>query len=140
MAACGRSAQMARRHFASLARLREGDGSDRFFCMKWHENLYTGESVRKKYKKVKWKIMHHAGQLRVYVISLASGRDNLLDIIPSWELLQKHYPSRDLYVVGLAGSYDEALELAGHIVSDVYRKTGGFDVKGFIRQKGPAGI
>lgn len=108
--------------------------------MEWHEDLYAGESVKKKLKKVKWKIMHHAGQLRVYVITLASGQDNLLDLIPSRELLQKGYPKKNLYVVGLAGNYDEALELAGHIVSDVYRATGGFDVRSYIRPEGKQGI
>ena len=100
--------------------------------MKWHKDLYTGESILRKQQKVKWKIMHNAGQLRVYVITLASNRQNLLDIIPARELLQKHYPKRNLYVIGLAGNYQEALEVAGHIISDVYSKTGDFDVRGYI--------
>lgn len=104
--------------------------------MKWHEDLYVGESIRHKQKKVKWKIMHNVGQVFVYVITLAGNEENLLDIIPARELLQKYYPRKDLYVIGLAGSYREAAELAGHIVSEVYRATGGFDVRGYIRQKG----
>lgn len=103
--------------------------------MEWHEDLYLGSSVRHRYRKVKWKIMHNAGQLRVYVITLASNEKNLLDIIPSWELMQKHYPKSGLFVVGLAGSYDEALELAGHIINDVYRTTGNFDVRSYIQQR-----
>lgn len=108
----------------------------RVFCMRWHEDLYAGESVRPKLKRVKWKIAHNAGQLRVYVITLASNGSNLLDIVPAWELMQKYYPKKSLCVIGLAGNYEEALELAGHIISDMYRQTGGFDIKGFIRQKG----
>lgn len=104
--------------------------------MEWHEDLYLGSSVRHKQKRVKWKILHHAGQLRVYVITLASNRENLLDIIPSWELMQKYYPKHGLYIVGLAGCYSEALELAGNIINDVYRATGGFDVRSYIRQQG----
>lgn len=108
----------------------------RVFCMEWHKDLYTGESIRGRQKKVKWKIMHNAGQPFVYVLTLASNEENLLDIIPARELLQKHYPKRGLYVVGLAGNYNEALALAGHIVNEVYRATGGFDVRGYIRHKG----
>ena len=78
--------------------------------------------------------MHSAGQLRVYVITLSSNEENLLDIIPSRELLQRHYPKKGLYVVGLAGGYHEALELAGQIVSEVYFRTGGFDVRSYLRQ------
>ncbi|MCI9417535.1 MAG: hypothetical protein HFI82_09030 [Eubacterium sp.] len=104
--------------------------------MKWHNSLYTDEKTRRRQKKIKWKIMHRAGMLRVYVITLASNEKNLLDIIPSWELLQKRYPKKNLYIVGLAGSYNKAMEVAGHIVSDVYRNTGGFDIRSYIHQKG----
>ena len=104
--------------------------------MEWYENLYAGKSVLPKKQKVKWKIVHHAGQLRVYVITLASNEKNLLDIIPSRELLQKYYPKKDLYIIGLAGNYKEAVELACQIVSEVYQKTGGFDVRSYIRKRG----
>ena len=103
--------------------------------MRWYRELYTGDSIRRRHKKIKWKIMHNAGQIRVYAITLASGTQNLLDIIPSWELLQKHYPKQQLYVIGLAGSYDEALEVAGRIVSEVYKETGGFDIRRYIHEK-----
>ncbi len=108
--------------------------------MEWHKELYLGKSVRHRQRKVKWKIMHRAGQLRVYVITFASNEKNLLDIIPSWELMQKHYPKQGLSVIGLAGNYDEALELAGHIIHDVYHATGGFDVKRYLDQRGTQGI
>ena len=104
--------------------------------MEWHKNLYVGASILQKQKKIKWKIMHNQLQLRVYVIALAANEQNLLDIIPSRELLQKHYPKRDIYIIGLAGHYNEALELAGHIVSEVYRATGGFDIRSYIRSGG----
>lgn len=104
--------------------------------MKWHTDLYMGPSVVHKQKKIKWKIMHNAGQLGIYVIALAANQKNLLDIIPSGELLQKHYPKQELYIVGLAGSYEEALEVAGGIVSEVYRSTGGFALQEYILQKG----
>lgn len=108
--------------------------------MEWHKDLYLGKSVRHRKRKVKWKIMHHAGQIRVYVITFASNEKNLLDIIPSWELMQKYYPKQDLYIVGLAGNYHEALELAGRIILDVFLATGGFDVRSYLRQRGKQGI
>ncbi len=108
--------------------------------MKWHKDLYTGESILHKQQKVKWKIVHGVGQIRVYVITLASNGQNLLDIIPARELLQKHYPKRNLYVIGLAGNYQEALEVAGHIINEVYGKTGDFDVRGYIQGGGKQGV
>lgn len=57
--------------------------------MKWYDDLYVGESIVHKTNKIKWKIRHNAGQINIYVITLASSEKNLLDIIPSHELLQR---------------------------------------------------
>jgi hypothetical protein len=103
--------------------------------MTWYEDLYVGESIVHKTNKIKWKIRRGAGQVNIYVISLASNPQNLLDIIPSWELLQKGYPKKEIYVVGLARGYKEALDVAAAIVDDVYRQTGGFDVRSFLGKK-----
>lgn len=108
--------------------------------MRWHEDLYAGASVLHKQKRIKWKIVHNVGTLYVYVIAFAANEKNLLDIIPARELMQKHYPKRDLYIIGLAGDYNEALELSGKIISEVYQMTGGFDVRGYIGQKRKQGI
>ena len=103
--------------------------------MTWYEDLYVGESIVHKTSKIKWKIRHNAGQLNIYVISLASNEANLLDIIPAQELLQKGYCKQDMYVVGLAKGYDEAVEVAVSIVDEVYRITGAFDVRSYLRQR-----
>lgn len=103
--------------------------------MTWYENLYVGESIVHKTNKIKWKIRHNAGQIDIYVIALASNEKNLLDIIPSQELLQKGYPKKQLYIVGLARGYDEAMEVAVSIVDEVYRRTGGFQVREYLKNK-----
>lgn len=51
--------------------------------MTWYDDLYVGESIVHKTKKIKWKICHNAGQINIYVITLASNGQNLLDIIPA---------------------------------------------------------
>lgn len=100
--------------------------------MTWHENLYVGESIIHKTDKIKWKICHNAGQLSIYVIALASNEQNLLDIIPARELMQKGYPKQGLYIVGLAKGYEEAVEVAASIVDEVYRATGSFAVRSYL--------
>lgn len=103
--------------------------------MTWYEDLYVGESIVHKTSKIKWKIRHNAGQLNIYVISLASNEANLLDIIPAQELLQKGYRKQDMYVVGLAKGYDEAVEVAVSIVDEVYQNTGTFDIRSYLGRK-----
>lgn len=103
--------------------------------MTWYDELYVGESIIHKTKKIKWKICHNAGQIGIYVIAFASNENNLLDIIPAQELLLSGYPKRQLYVVGLAKGYDEAVEVAASIVDEVYRATGTFDVRGYLAER-----
>lgn len=103
--------------------------------MIWYDKLYVGESIIHKTNKVRWKIRHNAGQINIYVITLPSNRDNLLDIIPSQELLQKAYPKKNLYIIGLAKGYEEAIELAGSIVAEVYCHTGAFAVTDYLLSK-----
>ena len=103
--------------------------------MIWYDKFYVGESIVHKTKKIKWKIMHNAGQIGIYVITLASNRQNLLDIIPSYELMQRGYPKREMVIVGLAKGYDEAVEVAASIVDEVYRNTGTFAVRTYLAEK-----
>ena len=100
--------------------------------MTWYDELYVGESIVHKTKRVKWKINHNAGQIGIYVIAPASNDKNLLDIIPAAELLQRGYPTKDLKIAGLAGSSDEALEVAVSIVDEVDRNTGAFLVRSYL--------
>lgn len=101
--------------------------------MTWYKYLYVDEAIVHKKKKIKWKICHNAGQLDMYVISLPDVESNLLEIISTVELMQKHYPKGDLFVVGLAKSYEKAQKLAAGIVMDIFHKTGKFNVKEYLQ-------
>ncbi len=103
--------------------------------MTWYKEFYAGESIEHKKEKIKWKIIHNAGQLDIYVIALSSNHDNLLDIVSAKELLQKAYPKQDMLVVGVDKGYDNALELAAKIIMDVFQKTGSLDVRKYFLQQ-----
>ena len=103
--------------------------------MKWYKNLYVGESIRHKTNKIKWKINHNAGQISIYVIAIASNPQNILDIIPAQELMQKGYPKKELFIIGLAHGKEEAHEIVKQIIDEVYRETGGFAVLPYLQTK-----
>jgi len=103
--------------------------------MKWYKDLYVGESIQHKYEKIKWKIKHNAGQIDIYVIAIASNPQNLLDIIPAQELMQKGYPKKELFVIGLAKGMKEAHEIVTQIIDEVYQKTGGFGILPYLQTK-----
>lgn len=104
--------------------------------MKWYHDLYVGDSIADKANRIKWKINHNAGTVSVYVIAFASNRQNLLDIIPSWELMQKAYPGKkEMQIIGLAKGYEEALELVQQIIEETYRNTKTVDVRAYLHTK-----
>ena len=100
--------------------------------MQWYEQLYVGEKIGKKADKIRWKIEHNAGTFQVYLLTLSVHPDSLIDIIPAVELMQKGYPRRELYVIGMKRGREDAMELAARIVSEVYHKTGAFDVRDYL--------
>ena len=100
--------------------------------MKWYHNLYIGDSIGDQAKQIKRKLSRHVWMTSIYVIALASNPQNLLDVIPSWELQQKSYPGKDICIVGLAKGYGEALELVRQIVDDTYQNTGDVDVRNYL--------
>jgi hypothetical protein len=67
------------------------------------------------------------------VVTLASNPDNLLDIIPARELMQKGYPKKDLMIIGIAKGYNEALLVVQRVIEDTYRKTNDVNVRRMIR-------
>lgn len=99
--------------------------------MKFYKNLYAADSCREKKRKICWKLKHNAGQLSIYIIALSS-ENNLLEIYHCAFLQQKYYNKKTLFIVGIAGGYEEAIEVTQKIIMDVYNKTGGFKMKEYF--------
>ena len=72
----------------------------------------------------------------VYFIALASNPDNLFDIFHAAHLKESALYRQNPYIVGIASGYDEALELVQRMVEDIYRETGGFQVREYFGQTG----
>jgi hypothetical protein len=103
--------------------------------MKWYRDLYVGDSITDRKNKIKWKITHNAGLVNVYVITFAANEQNLLDIIPTWVLMQKHFPRDEVKIIGIARGYMEALEVVRRIIDETYQNTGGVDVWSYLKEE-----
>ena len=101
--------------------------------MRFNKNLYTSEGID--VERVKAKIGRNALQFSVYLLVLPRGEKNQLEIIDSKYLLQKNYPKEDLTVVGIAGSYANALELVEIISRKVYDSTGDLNIREYIQNR-----
>ena len=98
----------------------------------WYDRLYVGEKAKKKRYRIIQGIRKSKSGPEIYVITPAINGNNILDIYPAMTLLWPLYRDEEFLILGIASSYWEALEVAGNIVNDMYRKTGGFDLSGFI--------
>lgn len=99
--------------------------------MRFYKYLYTTDKYSEKKQKICRKLRWNIGQIKVHVIALASGND-LLEIYHCAILQQKAFNKRDIFIVGIAEGYEEAIALSQQIVSDVYEQTGDVKVKEYI--------
>ena len=103
--------------------------------MKYYRHLYLEEGLEKKKEKIISKLEKNKLQRNTHLIVLSANEKNHLDIIHSAFLLQPGYPGKNRLVVGIAGSYDGALELVKKIAGDVYKETGDVDIRNYIMSK-----
>ena len=80
--------------------------------LKWREDYYVGEGIKD-----------------------AAKARNLLEIVPSYMLIQKSYYARCPEIVGMAKGKDEAIDLAVDIVKNIYGETGAFQVKEYFKNR-----
>ena len=101
--------------------------------MEIYSKLYIGEEAKPKEKKIISRLKKGKMQVGVYVITLPIGENDLLEIYSAAELTQKFYHRICLKVVGIAGSYMEAVMLAGRIINEIYENTGGFNTREYLK-------
>jgi hypothetical protein len=106
--------------------------------LKWYKKLYTGDNVKKNIRKIIWKVNHGRMQFDIYLVTRASNPENLLEIISAKQLLQKNIRRLCPEIVGVAGGYEEAVELVRQIVEETYHEQGDMDVRRYLcnRQQG----
>lgn len=100
--------------------------------MKFYKNLYIGDTIKNP-NKIKRKIKRHAKQLKVFVILLASGSDQL-EICHSILLEQPYYHKKENvpYIIGIAGNYEEAVALVCRITQEAVTQNGDADLKRYL--------
>lgn len=100
--------------------------------MKFYKNLYIGDTIKNP-NKIKRKMKRHAKQLKIFVILLASGNDQL-EICHSILLEQPYYRKKENapYIISIAGNYEEALALICRITQEAVTQNGNADLKRYL--------
>lgn len=102
--------------------------------MIWYDHMFLGKKCRTRANRLKYRISHRMAHQGVFLIVLPRSEHAVLEIIPSVLLMQENYPTKDLKVVGMASTRNEALSLVEQIVGEMYRTRKDFDASAFMQQ------
>lgn len=103
--------------------------------MKFAKHLYMSENMKKKKNKVIYRLRRRKVQFPVYVIALCNYGRERMEILSSAELLQPGYPDESILVAGIAGDYEEALELVRRITQEAFESSHETDICGYIHDR-----
>lgn len=101
----------------------------------WYNHLYVGEKAKKKRYHIIQDIRKETSHSDIYVITPAMNGNNILDIYPTTFFKSSFLQEETFLILGIAADYFEALEVAGRVIQDLYRKTGGFDLTDFLEEE-----
>ena len=103
--------------------------------MVWYDDLFVGESIRpRRQKRIIRKVKKRSIFNAAYLLTLSANPQNLIDIIHTQVVRQRYYPKKGLVVIGLAGNYEEALQLAAEILVSLYTVQGNFGLREFLKR------
>ena len=104
--------------------------------MRWYRELYLGPTASRHIHGIREKAVEGRIMAGVYYITPSSAGEGLLDIYHNGMLKQplfSHLQCTD--IVGVAYGKPEAAELVRVIIEDIYRKTGGLDVRNYFKDQ-----
>lgn len=100
--------------------------------VEWYKDLYLDGITKGQVERLKFYIEKEKVQFPVFCITLASNHENLLDIMNVNELLFPYYKKKQILILGLASSRQQAKIMAAGMIDKVYQQTGGFDVRNYF--------
>lgn len=99
----------------------------------YHPFLYIGDSISKKnLDKLKRKLKYHPLRSNVFLLTTARNGIDQLEIYHSPQLAQPYYRRNPPYVVGIAGTYQEALILLERMVQECWKTRGDCLLKEYL--------
>lgn len=102
--------------------------------LRYHPRLYMGKSINiKKLDKIKEKLESKPLFSRNYLIALSRNPSDQLEIYAARQLAQSYYQKNPPYVVGLAGSHKEAVELVVRMTEECLENRGDCCLKEYLK-------
>lgn len=101
--------------------------------LEYHHRLYLGDGISEsKLDKIKKRLETKPLLSGVCLITLSGNPGGQLDIFQAALLVQKHYAKGNVYVVGIAAGYDEAVGLVEKIVQECLQERGDCSLREYL--------
>ena len=102
--------------------------------LEYHPNLYLGEgNKKKKLDKIKKRLENRPLFSGVFLIAFSRNPSDQLEIYEAKQLSQSYYQKYPPYIVGIAGSRQEAVALVEKIVKECLSVRGDCALKEYLR-------
>lgn len=99
----------------------------------YHPGLYLGESIRKeKLDKIKKRLENKPLFSGVFLITLSRNASDQLEIYAAKQLAQSYYRKNPPYVIGIAGSHEEAVAMVEQLVQECLKARGDCALKEYL--------
>ena len=108
--------------------------------LKWLNKCYIGEGI-KDFDKLRNEIENAPGhKLKMgtsdlFLVTLSEHPDHMMEIVPGAMFVQKYFFDICPLIIGAARGRNAALTLVQNIITDMYKKTGDFDIEKFIENR-----
>ena len=103
--------------------------------MKIYKNLYVSDGYQKKKEKLIQKMKDGKYPLSAFVLVLIENGPNQMEFYPTAMLYQGYLTADNLYIVGLAESYMDAVYMVEEITREVYESTGTADICSYMKSQ-----
>ena len=103
--------------------------------MRYFKNLYVSDGIKGREQEIIEQLEKKKFQFRIYLLAFPENEKNQLEIYHSGMLLQNWYREKDVFVVGIAGGYLEALELVRKIAEETVELTGDANIRQYILEQ-----
>ncbi len=103
--------------------------------MKYYHDLYVSKRIGTKVTEVIAKLEKDEVQFNKYLITITKNEKNHLEFFDSILFLQKIFEDDDLFVVGIAEGYKDAIRLVKEITEEVYEATKSTNIRKYLLEK-----
>ena len=105
--------------------------------IKCYCDWYVTKRLVNKKAQLLEELMSQTERMPVFLLTLPDNDNNQLEFFSSFLLRQPYYEEKEIFLVGIAESYQAAAELVREITDEVTGQTGAADLRKYImnRQK-----